>query len=178
MSEPTRASDVACALVEGAQTPTNDSSGDWPEPRPLPCALPSVHAFDRSLLPESLRPWVEDIAERIQCPIDFPAVGAMVGLAAVVGRKVGIRPKQQDDWLVTPNLWGAIIGRPGIMKSPALSEVLKPIKRLEVEAKEEFEQARQDYAIQQMVHEIQRKECSTAITKALKNGGDPQTLAM
>ena len=30
------------------------------------------------LLPESLRAWVSDIAERMQCPPDFPAIGAMV----------------------------------------------------------------------------------------------------
>jgi hypothetical protein len=39
------------------------------------------------------------------CPRDFVAVGVIVSAAAVIGRKVAIRPKRQDDWVVLPNLW-------------------------------------------------------------------------
>jgi hypothetical protein len=63
-------------------------------------------------LPAAFRPWVSDVAERTQCPVDFPAVAAVVLLATVVGRQVSIRPKAHDDWTVVPNLWGAVIGRP------------------------------------------------------------------
>jgi len=110
----------------------------WPEPRPLPDALPAVQAFDPSILPAALGPWIEDIAERIQCPPDFPAVAAMIVAAGLVGRRIGIRPKQHDDWLVVPNLWGAVIGRPGLMKTPAITEPLNVLKRLEIAAKDEF----------------------------------------
>ena len=94
------------------QQDTNEgAAGDpvgaaWPEPHPIPEALPPVISFDCALLPDTLRPWIEDIAQRVQCPPDFPAVGAMIALAAVVGRKIGIRPKRRDDWLEVPNLWG------------------------------------------------------------------------
>jgi putative DNA primase/helicase len=53
-----------------------------------------VPAFNPDLLPDALRPWVVDIGERMQCPLDFPAVAAMVAIAGVVGRQVAIRPKQ------------------------------------------------------------------------------------
>src|SRR5688572_28011578 len=76
-------------------------------PKPLPNDLPAVKPFDLGLLPVSFQDWIADIADRMQCPPDFPAVAAMVALAGIVGRKVGIRPKRRDDWLVVPNLWGA-----------------------------------------------------------------------
>ena len=38
---------------------------EWPEPTPLPEALPPVAAYDFALLPETLRPWAEDICDRI-----------------------------------------------------------------------------------------------------------------
>lgn len=60
-----------------------------------------------------------------------------MALAAVVGHKVGIKPKWRDDWLVVPNLWGGPIGRPGILKTPPLVEVKRPLDRLEIAAKEE-----------------------------------------
>jgi len=62
-------------------------------------------------LPDALAPWVADVAERVQCPPDFVAVGVLVAAAAVIGRKVAIRPKRQDDWAVVPNLWGWPWGR-------------------------------------------------------------------
>lgn len=104
---------------------------DWPVPIPLPNALPPVDSFDSDLLPEALRPWVMDIAYRMQCPADFPAVAALVGLSSLIGARAVIQPKARDDWQVVPNLWSAIVGRPGVKKSPALNEALKPLRRLQ-----------------------------------------------
>ena len=98
--------------------------GEWPEPQPLPHELPAVESFTLNLLPETLRPWIGDVSERVQCPPDFPAVAAMVALGSVLGRRVGILPKRFDSWREYPNLWGAIVGRPGVLKSPALREAL------------------------------------------------------
>jgi putative DNA primase/helicase len=82
----------------------------WANPTPIPNALLPVDPFNSELLPPALRKWVMDIADRMQCPPDFPAVGAMVALSSVIGRKACIRPKRHDDWQVVPNLWGAIVG--------------------------------------------------------------------
>jgi hypothetical protein len=110
---------------------TTSWAGNWPEPTPLPNALPPVAPFSAELLPEALRPWVMDIAHRMQCPADFPAVGALVALSSLVGARVVMRPKEFDNWEVVPNLWGVVIGNPGIMKSPALKEALKPLYSLQ-----------------------------------------------
>lgn len=106
----------------------------WPTPTPLPDELPPVARFTPDLLPESLRPWVLDIAHRMQCPPDFTAVAALVALSSLIGARAVIQPKERDDWQVTPNLWGAIVGRPGVKKSPALSEALRPLNRLQADA--------------------------------------------
>lgn len=144
--------------------------GDWPEPESLPDGLPPVHEFDPVLLPDALRPWVCDIAERISCPLDYPAVGAMVALAAVVGRQIGIRPRLRDDWLVVPNLWGAIVGRPGLLKSPALAEVMKPLYRLEAAAREAHEEAQRDYEADCAVGKATAKDAERRIGEAVKKG--------
>jgi putative DNA primase/helicase len=55
-----------------AAVPINAETGqEWPEPTPLPNALPAVQAFEADLLPVALRGWVMDIAHRMQCPPDF-----------------------------------------------------------------------------------------------------------
>jgi putative DNA primase/helicase len=77
---------------------------EWPDPQPLPGGLPGVPAFDEHLLPDALRPWLTDIAERAQVPLDFPAAAVIVPLSSALGRRCGIYPKRHDDWLVVPNL--------------------------------------------------------------------------
>ena len=144
--------------------PANDTS--WPEPDAISSALPSVPPFDQALLPPVFRSWVGDIAERMQCPVEFLAVGAMVAAGAVVGNRIGIQPKQRDtSWIEVANLWGAVVGRPGVMKTPALAQVLAPIKRLEAEALSAFSSTRAQYAIHQMQYDAAMKTVAASIKK-------------
>lgn len=152
-------------VVELAET-----TAPWPTPDPLPDTLPAVPNLDAVLLPGALRPWLEDIAERVQCPIEYPAVGAMVALSAVVGRQLGVRPRQRDDWTVVPNLWGAIVGRPGQLKSPALAEAMRPLRALEAVAKERHERDMVEYRAKHTVNEAAANEAKKAVAKAVKEG--------
>jgi hypothetical protein len=118
--------------------PASSAPFVWPAPTALPTGLPKVPVFDvDEMLPRAFATWVGDIAERAQCPPDFVGVASLVALASVIGRQMSIRPKVKDDWTVVPNLWGAAIGRPGVMKSPALEEALRPLQRLAVEARQD-----------------------------------------
>ena len=128
---------------------------DWPEPAPLPDALPPVEPFDPELMPAALRGWVMDIAHRMQCPADFPAVGAIVALSSLIGARAVVQPKARDDWQVVPNLWGLIVGRPGVMKSPALGESLKPLHRLQANELEVWQAAHETWAIDTKLTELQ-----------------------
>lgn len=146
------------------------SQDSWPEPKPLPDGLPPVSAFDFELLPPILRGRVQDIAERIQCPPDFPAVAIIVIIASLIGRRYCIAPKRADDWYVTPNLWGMVIGRPGIMKSPPLAEIIKLLQALQAAALEQFELAQADYQAGVIVGAEAGRVAKEAIRKMLKQG--------
>lgn len=113
-----------------------------PQPEPIDQQLPAVPALDLNLIPAPMRDWIADVAYRMQCPVDYCAVGALVALAGVVGASVGIRPKRRDDWLVIPNLWGGVIGPPSKKKTPALADMLKALGRLEVAAKDGSQKAK------------------------------------
>ena len=150
-----RGLDAVKACIDSAVTAPTDCG--WPDPVPLPSGLPPVAPFDAELLPEALRGWVADIADRMQCPPDFTAVGAVVALSSLVGARAVVKPKARDDWAVTPNLWGAIVGRPGVMKSPALSEVLKPLQRLEKTERELWQAAHEAWQLDCKVAELAAK---------------------
>ncbi|MET3560923.1 hypothetical protein ABID39_001639, partial [Bartonella japonica] len=96
----------------------------WGELKPITAALLPVEPFDPIQVPYVLSRYIYDVAERQQSPIDFVAVSALCGLAAVIGNGVRIAPKQQDDWKIVPNLWGAIVGQPSTMKSPTMQAAL------------------------------------------------------
>jgi putative DNA primase/helicase len=124
----------------------------WSEPTPLPNGLPPVDKFDAELLPVALRGWVMDIAYRMQCPADFPAVAALVALSSLIGARAVVQPKARDDWPVVPNLWGIPVGRAGVKKSPALNEALKPLHRL---------QAR-EFELWKAAHEAWQLDCKVS----------------
>ena len=74
-----------------------------------------------------------------------------------------------DNWTVTPNLWGLAVGVPGVMKSPALSEGLRPLERLQNELAT-GEQARHDvWKIDQqraeLIAAVNRKKARKLLTE-------------
>jgi len=169
-----RCIDSAIPLIAACASNTGSTGqfDTWPVPTSLPDALPPVMAFNYALLPDSLRPWVADIAERMQCPPDFLAAGVMVAISGLVGARVVIQPKARDNWLVTPNLWGVIVGRPGAMKSPALNEVLKPLKRIEAKKREAYEAQRGEWEVSQRLRKLQDAASETKAKATLKKNGD------
>jgi Protein of unknown function (DUF3987) len=165
--QPSKPSEVPFEGFEGELA----SGFRWCEPKPLPSGLLPVAPFDAAFLPESIAAWVQDIAERMQCPPDFVGTSAMVALSAALGRKIGIRPEARTDWLEVPNLWGCIIARPGAMKSPAMSQAFAPLHRLEAKARKENEGAAADYAIEIEAHKLRKEEAAKKARAALKGGG-------
>ena len=119
-----------------------------------------------AFLPEAIGPWVSDISERMNCPPDYVGISAIVALGSLVGRKVGVRPQSRTDWIEVPNLWGCIIGRPGMLKSPAMLEALKPLIRLETKARESNEDAQRDYEARIELYKIQKDEAQKEARKS------------
>lgn len=141
---------------------------DWPEPIPLPNELPIVKPFDMDFLPSTLVPWAADIIERFQCPPDFVGAAIIAALASVVGRKIAIRPQAKTDWTVVPNIWAILVGRPGVMKSPAMEAALAPLKRLAAQAGEEFKIQNNEYQKTIRLQKIQSEEAEKAARALLK----------
>jgi len=142
---------------------------DWPEPQPIPDGLLPVPQLPVALIPAAFRGWIYDIADRLQVPLEFPAVPAIVAAGSVIGNQIRIRPKAHDDWAVTPNEWGAVVGRPGVMKSPAIAEALKPLRRICADAEKKFKEALKAWKFQKEAQkarlEATRKKMKTAAGK-------------
>lgn len=141
-------------------------------PRPLPDELLPVEALPLKAMPEAFRPWVADVSQRMNCPPDFVAVPMIVGAASLVARHVGIRPQARTDWTERGNLWALIVGRPGIMKSPAMGQALAPLERLESKAAEAFRTALDDFAQGAAVRKLRAEASLQKARSELKKNAD------
>jgi putative DNA primase/helicase len=64
---------------------------------------------------------------------------------SIIGAGCTVRPKQKDNWTEVPNLWGAIVARPGRLKTPALNQTFRPLRGLEDIAEQEHRAEMQAY---------------------------------
>ena len=130
----------------------------WDQPKELKAELLPVKSLDPAMLPDSMRDYITDIAERMDnSPPDYVAVGVMVALATLIGRKLSISPKQHDPWLVVPNLWGAAIGRPSAKKTPSLTSAMAPLHTFESEEFQKHAIAMGKYSEQAKVAKVALK---------------------
>lgn len=144
------------------------------EPQDLDVGLSEVPSLDENYLPEIMKPWVMDIVERMQVSPEFVMSPALVGFSSVVGRKIGLSPRQFDDWVAIPNLWGAIVARPGFFKSPTIAEAMKPIEMLSEKARKQYEQDQFMIKSAQMIANMKLENLKDGIKKALKESDEEQ----
>lgn len=150
----------------------------WPDPKPIEFGLPDVPAFDLSLLPNAYRPFVQDAAERMQCPADFIAAPLIVASAAALGNRVVVAPKARDiGWLVPATLWGAVVARPGMMKSPVISMALKPLCALEKDMLREHEVRLRQHELEKLRYDVERKSIESALKKGSPINADAMPVA-
>lgn len=152
-------------VLEAAGLPTA-----WAAPVAITSSLPPVDPFDPEMLPEALRGYVFDVADRQQSVPDFVAVAALCGLAAMIGNRVRVGPKQNDDWIEVPNLWGAIIGPPSAMKSPAMQSALGPVYALQDEMRRVWQATIEAGDIDDVLSSFDEKEAKKRAAKAIKDG--------
>jgi len=142
--------------VKAARIPRQDEEA-WEKPHPLDGELPKVEQIAEELLPVSFRPLVCDVAERMQTPVDYPAVVAVLCLAGAVNRRALIQPKAHDtSWVVVPNLWGGIIAPPGFMKSPVIAATTRPLVKIESEWQRDYEESHKEFAREIEEYELRR----------------------
>jgi hypothetical protein len=141
---------VACESATGSK----DQLAIWLEPKEIKTDLPLAPAFDaKTLLPATLADFVLDEADRMPCSPDYIAAALIVCLGSVIGARCGIKPKRRDDWIVTPNLFGGIVGDPSSKKSPALGTVTRFLDRLEAKEAEKLEDDKKIFEAEKAAYE-------------------------
>jgi putative DNA primase/helicase len=130
-----------------------------------------VEEIDLAMLPDRLRPVVEDTAERMQVPADFPAVASVVALAGVTNRRSTIQAKAADtSWIVVPNIWGGVVAQPGLLKTPTISTATRPLARIEEVWRAEHDSLISEYKLQKEEAELRQSAWREQFKAAQKSG--------
>jgi hypothetical protein len=120
----------------------------WSPRLTLPAAVPAVPPLPPALIPEPLRAWLVEAAQRNCVALEMVAASALVAAGAVIGRSLGIRPGRYDDFVAVPNLWGAIVNRPGTLKTTMIDEGMRPLGLLVAKARKQFEDESEAWAVE------------------------------
>lgn len=149
----------------------------WPTPRPLVADLPPAPAFNAQvLLPDLLRAFVLDTADRMPCSPDFVAAPLLVALGSVIGARCALKPKRKDDWLVPANLWGGIVGDPSSKKTPAIAQVMRFIDGLEFAADGKSRLLMKGYDAELAAYDAHRKTIEQEMKTAAKGNGSGRSM--
>ncbi len=168
------------AKVPSSQVRVSMNDERWGEPGIIEPELQPVPAFDPAvLLPEPLRDWMVDEADRMPVPIEFVAATGIAALGSVVGTRCAILPKRRDLWTIVPNTWCAIVGAPSAKKSPAIAAAVKPLDVLSTRESRNNSKDLQNYEAMLVVQQAREEAIQARIRAAAKDSqkGDPEELA-
>ena len=99
--------------------------------------------FPLNTLPPEVREYLCGHAKAKGITPGMMALPALAVMAAAVGNSRVARIKRS--WEETATLWTAVVAPSGTRKSPALEDVVRPVERLEMDAKRDHRTAQEEY---------------------------------
>jgi hypothetical protein len=105
----------------------------WPDPVEIKKHHTIVDLFTKEYLPSCIQEFVFSTAKRLNnAPVEFVAVSCLVSAASLIGGSAVIQPKREDTaWILIPTLWGALVGGPSVMKTPAMEAGVSLIPKMD-----------------------------------------------
>jgi hypothetical protein len=143
---------------------------EWPDSEPIRAELLPVEALTETMIPEPLLPMIKDVAHRMSVSLDFVAIPLVVVIGSVIGTGCRIRPKRHDDWEVTCNLWGALVGPPSQLKTPAMAEVIRrTLGRLETQKAKDHKKKKNEWMSARRAAKLKKTVLESEYKSALKS---------
>lgn len=162
---------IDAALQQPPPEATRQTCTNRPEayftgkPKPLPDVIP-VQRLTPEMMPEAMRGFVVDHANRSNVPLEFVAVPLLIIFTSLVGRACVMVPKAKDtSWEVVPVLWGVIIGPPGSNKTGSGKPGLEALNRLNNDAEEIYNKDFEKFECKLRTHDIAVKALEKQMDK-------------
>lgn len=138
-------------------------------PEPIKESLSEVLHCPTLTLPKELADWIQGNAKQMQIAEDYFVASLLVYIGSLIGRKRGLRLRAGTSWIEFANLWGMVVGRPAMMKSPAMKAVLGPLEVLTNRAIDEYNISLKQYEGEMESWKIRNKACEEVYKNDYKN---------
>lgn len=99
--------------------------------------------FPFSVFPPELQRFIEKISHSVNIQPEVVATTALVILSSSIGNSIRISPKNSFE--VAPFLWGVIVMSTGAGKSPTFNTLIKPVKKMQSEAYQNYKKQIVEY---------------------------------
>ena len=83
--------------------------------------------FPIEIFPKSFQKYILDCADTLDSSIDYMGCSLMWSLSVIVGNCAKIEVKK--NWIETPIIWIACVGKAGIGKTPSISNITRPLEK-------------------------------------------------
>ncbi|WP_098038691.1 YfjI family protein, partial [Estrella lausannensis] len=120
--------------------------------------------------------WAQGVSMQMQISEDYVITPFLVSVGSLIGRKRGLELRPGSRWIEFANLWGMCIGRPAMMKSPAMNAAFHFLVVLANRAKAHFEEGikkhQKEYDTWQIRKKIREEDYKRELKEAIKNHSD------
>jgi hypothetical protein len=123
-------------LKEEAAAPKPGAS---PNPKPNgfdhfdPWARVTVPSFPLDCLPQGLQAFVEYQTVSLGADPAGVAMAALTALSGALDQRFALKMRRSGDWYSPPRLWTILVGEPATKKTPIVTAVTKPLRRIEAD---------------------------------------------
>lgn len=106
--------------------------------------------FAPPVLPVGLLPYKLEKFAKVKARIQGSseegfAIGGLVTCANVINKDIRIKVKRHDNWYERCCLWAGLVGKPSVKKTPIISELKKPVVKIEARLRKDFMELWADY---------------------------------
>ena len=123
------------------------TTGNYENPDPVDLwAKFDPPSLPRGSLPDIIERYAVDQGNAMGADIAGIAVAALAVCAAAIPDKIQLQVKKHNTgWLESARLWVALVGPPSTMKSPIMSAVVRPLRRIDLEMARRNDDQRSKY---------------------------------
>ncbi len=136
-----------------------------------PEPIPDYRPFPVSVLPDPVGLFIAEGGKAIGCDPSFIALPMLAALAAAIGNTHRIALKR--GWHESVNLWTAIVGESGTMKTPAFKLAMKATRKAQAAAFKEHAAARGEYEAAHLRYEVEVAAWKKQAGRGHGDAGDP-----
>ena len=101
--------------------------------------MPSSGEFPIDIFPEWVGQYINEIHQASGIPVDFLASAFLFSFSIICGNSFGIQKRTGS--LEFPIIWICLVAKAGRFKSPAIDEMILPLRKLNIEMHKEFAKA-------------------------------------